>query len=109
MCCLHSMVIHKFATDFKNFIKEYGLVTLAIAFVMGQATNDLVRSFVTNLFMPSINPLIPGGNWENATATIGSVELGWGIFLSNLLNFVIIALVIFIVVKKVMKYEKVKK
>lgn len=103
------MIVKKFSDEFKEFIKEYGLVTLVIAFVMGQVTKDLVQSFVKNIFMPTINPLIPGGNWQNATATIGPIKLGWGLFLSSLLNFIIIALVIFIVVKKVMKYEKVKK
>ena len=79
---------------------------LAVAFVMGSATNDLVKSLVNNIIMPLINPLIPKGDWETATLNIGKISLTWGAFLSSLLNFIILAVIIFLVVNKLLKITK---
>ena len=98
--------------DFRAFLKEYKVLTVAVAFVMGAAVNDLVKSFVNNLFMPLLDPLIPDGTWETATWSIGSVNIGWGPFTASLLHFIILALVIFLLVKKIInrpKKEEIKK
>jgi large conductance mechanosensitive channel len=92
--------------EFKEFIKEYKIVGLAVAFVMGLATNDLVKSLVNEIIMPLINPFIPSGVWQTATFEIGPAVLGVGPFLAALLNFIILALVVFFVVKKVIGDEK---
>lgn len=89
--------------EFKEFIKEYKIIGLAVAFVMGIAVNDLVKSLVDNIIMPLVSPLMPSGVWQTATLTLGPIILGVGPFLAALINFLILALVIFIVVKKIMK------
>jgi large conductance mechanosensitive channel len=98
-------VIHEFI----EFLKEYKVIALAIAFIMAVAANTLVKSFVDNLVMPVITPFIPGGAWKLATLKIGPVVLGWGPFLADFIYFLIIAAVIFIIAKKVLKEEKVTK
>lgn len=103
------MVVRKFADEFKDFIKEYSVLTLAVAFVMGQATNELVKSFVNNIFMPFLNPVVKNGGWETAIFKMGYIEISWGLFVASFLNFILIALVIFIVIKKIMKREVKKK
>ena len=95
-----------FWKEFKGFIKEYKVVTVAVAFVMGQAVNDLVKSFVNQIFMPILNPLIPDGDWKTAVFKIGSIHLGWGPFLSSLIYFVILSFVVFLLVKKLLKQSK---
>jgi len=92
--------------EFKDFLKEYKIVTLAVAFVMGAATNDLVKSFVTNLIMPLVDPLIPDGTWETAVLKLGPVNLGWGPFVSSAIHFIILAAVVFFVVKKLISRRK---
>ena len=101
--------MRKLAFEFKAFLREYKIVGLAIAFVMGAATKDLVQSLVNSFIMPLITPWIPKGGWEAAVFAIGSVELKWGTFLASLINFTILALVVFIIAKKLLKEEKVKK
>jgi large conductance mechanosensitive channel len=59
--------------------------------------------------MPVITPFIPGGAWETATFTISSIVIRWGSFLSAVINFVIIALVVFMIAKMIMKEPKVAK
>lgn len=85
--------------EFQEFIKEYKILGLAVALIMGLAVNDLVKSLVNDIIMPLINPLIQSGSWQTATLIIGPVILGVGPFLAALFNFIIIAFVIFLIVK----------
>jgi large conductance mechanosensitive channel len=98
-----------FIQEFMDFLREYNVIALAIAFIMATAATALVQSLVNDIVMPVIAPFIPGGAWETATLTIGPVVINWGSFLSNLINFIILALVIFIIAKKILKEEKLKK
>jgi large conductance mechanosensitive channel len=99
----------KLSKEFVEFLKEYKIVGLAIAFVMGVAATTLVKSFVDNIVMPLITPFIPGGAWKTATFAAGPFVIGWGSFLSDLIYFVIIAMVVFMVAKRFFKEEKVSK
>lgn len=96
-------------SEFKEFLNEYKVVGLAIAFIIGVASTDLIKSLVNNIIMPIITPFIPGGAWETATFSIGPIVIGWGGFLSSLIYFLIIAWVVFVIAKKVLKEEKVTK
>ena len=92
-----------------TFLKEYKIFALAIAFIMGVAANTLIKSLVDNVIMPIISPFIQGGAWETATFTIWKIVISWGAFLSDLIYFIIVAFVIYIIAKKLLKQEKVEK
>ncbi len=96
-------------SEFKEFLYEYKVIPLAIALIMGIASTAFIKSFVDNIVMPIITPFIPGGAWKTATVEIGPIVLGWGAFLGELINFVVIAFVIFLIAKMVLKEEKVEK
>jgi large conductance mechanosensitive channel len=98
-----------FAAEFKEFLKEYKIVGLAIAFIMGLAATTLMKSLVDNIIMPLITPFIAGGAWKDATLTLGSVVIKWGQFLADAIYFLILALVVFLVAKYMLKEEKVTK
>lgn len=95
--------------EFKNFLNEYKVMGLAVAFIIGVAATALIQSLVNDMIMPVIGAMIPGGDWQAATFAIGSIVLKWGSFLSAVINFVIIAFVVFLIAKFVMKEEKVTK
>jgi large conductance mechanosensitive channel len=95
--------------EFKEFLYEYKVIGLAVAFIIGAAVNDLVKSLVNNVIMPVVGILIPGEAWQTATFSIGAVSIRWGAFLASIINFIIIAAVIFIIAKKVIGEEKVAK
>ncbi len=95
--------------EFMEFLKEYKVIGLAIAFVIGIASKDLIKSLVDNIIMPIITPFIPKGAWETATFSLGPIVIKWGAFLGALIYFVIIALVVFIIAKKILKEEKATK
>ena len=95
--------------EFMEFLKEYKVIGLAIAFIIGAAASALVKSLVDNVIMPLITPMIPGGAWKTATLAFGPFVIGWGAFLGEFINFVVVAWVVFLVAKKVLKEEKVAK
>ncbi|MBU1202094.1 MAG: MscL family protein [Nanoarchaeota archaeon] len=95
--------------EFKDFLKEYKIIGLAVAFIIGVAATALVQSLVNNVIMPIITPFIPGGAWQTATFSLGPIVISWGAFLGAVINFVIIAWVVFVIAKKVLKEDKITK
>ena len=95
--------------EFKEFLNEYKVVPLAIAFIMGVAATALVQSLVNNVIMPIVTPFIPGGAWQEATLALGPIVIKWGAFVAALINFLILAWVVFFIAKMVLKEEKVAK
>ena len=65
--------------EFFEFLKEYKIVGLAVAFIMGVASTALIKSLVDNVIMPLITPFIPGGAWKTATFSLGPIVIGWGL------------------------------
>ncbi len=94
--------------EFFGFLKEYNVIAIAIAFVMGTATDTFIKSFVNNLIMPFFDPLLTT-TWRESLWTIGPFRFGIGAFVADLLSFLILAFVIFLVVKRVMKLAQVPK
>lgn len=95
--------------EFKEFLKEYKVIPLVIAFIIGIAATSLIQSIVNNLIMPIITPFIPGGAWQTATFNLGTIVISWGALLGAIINFVIIAFVVFLIAKSILKEEKVSK
>ncbi|MBD3389487.1 large conductance mechanosensitive channel protein MscL [Candidatus Micrarchaeota archaeon] len=96
----------KMVSEFRKFLREYRVLGLAVAFIMGIASNDLVESFVDNMIMPIASPLLPGKSWESAKWVLGPFELGLGPFIAAVIQFCIIAFVVFLVVSNIRKIEK---
>ncbi|MFH0904375.1 MAG: MscL family protein [Methanobacteriota archaeon] len=95
-----------FMQEFMDFLNKYGVIGLAIAFVMGAAVTKLVAALVADLIMPIVGALIPGGDWRTATLDIGNIKFMVGDFVGALIDFIIIALVIFLIVKSIIKEKK---
>ena len=95
--------------EFKEFLKEYKVIGLAVALVIGLASVALINAVVENLIMPIITPFIPGGAWHTATLTLGPIVIGWGALLGAVINFVIIAFVVFLISKYGLREAKVTK
>lgn len=89
--------------EFKQFAMRGNVIDLAVGVIIGGAFGKIVSSFVGDIIMPIINPLIPGGDWK-------TIELGPGIklgsFLGTVVDFLIIAFVIFLMVKAMNAAQK---
>lgn len=95
--------------QFIAFLKDYGIMGLAIAVVIGNATKDLVSAMVADLIMPVVEVILPGGSWQTAELVIGPFAFKIGHFIGALIDFAIIALLIFAFFKMVMKKEQIEK
>ena len=89
--------------QFKEFLVKHGVVALAIAVVMGAAVGKLVTAVVADLIMPIVGAVIPGGNWRAAVWQVGNIKFGVGDFLGAMLDFLIVALVVFMITKALIK------
>ncbi len=89
--------------EFLEFISKYGVIGLAIGFIIGSASKDLVNALVADILMPIILFFVPGGTWREVTVTIGPVVLAIGHFAGALLDFFIIALIIFLLMRQIKK------
>jgi large conductance mechanosensitive channel len=89
--------------EFKEFAMRGNVIDLAVGVIIGGAFGKIVGSFVNDVVMPLINPMIPGGDWK-------TIEVGPGVklgaFLGNILDFVIIAFVIFLMIKAINATKK---
>lgn len=94
-----------FISDFKKFLKKYQVLGLAVAFVIGVASTKLITAIVTDLIMPLIAVLVPGGDWRASILQLGPVKFLIGDFVGAVIDFAIIALVVFLIVKMIMKED----
>jgi len=79
--------------DFKDFLLKQNVVALAIAVVIATALTTLVKALVADFIMPIVVAIGPGGDWQQATWSVGTVKFGIGDFLAAAINFLIIGLV----------------
>ena len=91
--------------EFKTFIENYKVLGLAVAFIMGVYLGGLVQSLVKDLLLPAIGLAIPGlADLSTYTVPAGNQVFGVGSFLVALITFIIVAFVIFIMVKVTKKW-----
>ena len=98
-----------FVSEFKEFLKKYQVLGLAVAFIIGAAATKLVTALVNDIVMPIVGALVPGGDWRLATLDIGPVKFMVGDLVGALIDFAIIALVVYMIVKLVMKEDATQK
>ena len=95
--------------EFMEFLLKYQVIGLAVAFIIGAAATKMVTATVTDIIMPIIGALIPGGSWRTAVVNAGPIAFLVGDFVGAIIDFVIIALVVFLIVKYMMKGDTSKK
>jgi large conductance mechanosensitive channel len=92
-----------FRAEFMEFLNKYGIIGLAIAFIIGGAAGALVSALVSDILMPIITFFIPGGAWREAVWIIGPIQLSIGHFVGVFIDFIVIAIVVFIMMKQLTK------
>lgn len=98
--------------DFFDFIRTQGVVGFAIGFILGRAVSDLVASLVNDIINPFIG-LLTGrlGDLSQMTLQISTATISYGKFLSLIINFIILAAIVYFIFKqlKIEKLDKPKK
>jgi large conductance mechanosensitive channel len=89
--------------EFRAFIMRGNVMDLAVGVIIGGAFGKIVASLVNDILMPLIGLLLGGVDFSGLAFTIGSAEVKYGLFINNIIDFLIIALVIFLMVKGINK------
>jgi large conductance mechanosensitive channel len=99
--------------EFKKFALRGNVIDMAVGVVIGAAFGKIVSSFVSDIIMPPIGVLTGGMDFSKLAITLKEVSEGveavtinYGIFINTIIDFLIIALAIFIVIKQINKLKK---
>jgi len=94
-----------FIKEFKIFIMKGNILELAIALIMGAAFGKIITSMVDNILMPIIGSFI-GRSFNTLTAKVNGVDIKYGLFIQAAVDFVIIAFIVFLVVKAMNRIKR---
>lgn len=95
-----------FIKEFKEFISRGSVIDLAVAVVIGGAFTKIVNSLVDDIIMPIIGVIIGGINFGHLMITVGTAEIKYGMFIQTIVNFILISLVIFSIIKSINQFKK---
>lgn len=88
-----------FFEEFKKFISRGNVVDMAVGVIIGSAFTAIVNSLVNDIFMPLIGLISGGNDIQGLSFTFGSATVAYGNFLSAVINFLLIALIVFSIIK----------
>ena len=88
-----------FIAEFKEFINRGSVIDLAVGVVVGGAFTAIVNSLVNDIITPLIGLILGGVNFSGLSITVKDASINYGMFIQNIINFIIVAFCIFIVVK----------
>jgi large conductance mechanosensitive channel len=98
----------KLKEEFIQFIRSFGIVGVAIGIVMGNAVAKIVTAVVEGLVMPLLEVVLPGPKWQEAVLHLGKVNIKIGLIIAAFIDFFAIAIVVFFMVKYILKVEEPK-
>ena len=92
-------------SEFKEFAMKGNVMDLAVGVIIGGAFGKIISSLVDDVLMPIIGTLV-GNDFEKLSTTINGATVKYGMFIQNVVNFIIIAFVIFMMIKAMNKMKK---
>ena len=92
--------------EFKEFISKGNVFDMAVGVIIGSAFGKIVTSLVDNIFMPLLGIVIGGFDFSKLSINVKDATINYGLFIQNVVDFLIVALCIFFVIKFVSKFKK---
>ena len=92
--------------EFREFAIKGNVVDLAVGVIIGTAFGKIVSSLVADIIMPLIGILIGGVHYEDLVIEVGDAQITYGKFIENVIDFVVIAFVIFLLVKAINHFRR---
>ncbi len=92
--------------EFRDFAMRGNVIDLAVAVIIGGAFGKIVSSLVDDIIMPLIGLLIGGIDFNSLAFKVGSAQVKYGTFIQNVVDFLIIAFVIFLIVRAMNRFKK---
>lgn len=91
--------MHSMLKEFKDFINRGSVLDLAVGFIMGVAFSAVVTSFVNDIVMAIVGAIVGKPSFNDLTLELGDGVVYYGKFLTAVINFLIVAFVMFLVIK----------
>ena len=102
--------MRKIIDEFKQFISRGNVIDLAVGMIVGSAFTKIVTSLVNDVLMPAIGVILGGVDFTNLTLNFRDATIYYGKFIQNIIDFLIVAVCVFILVKAINALaEKTKK
>ena len=95
-----------FIKEFKEFASQGNVMDMAVGVIIGGAFGKIVSSLVDDIIMPVVGVATGGVDFTTLAAKVGDAEIKYGMFIQNIIDFLIIALCIFCMVKAINKFKK---
>jgi large conductance mechanosensitive channel len=92
--------------EFKTFAMRGNVMDLAVGVIIGAAFGKIVSSLVDNILMPIVGILLQGVKFEDLVIKVGNAEIKYGLFIGSIIDFIIIAFVIFLMIKGMNSMQK---
>lgn len=93
-------------SEFKEFAMKGSLIDMAVGIIIGAAVGKMVSTLVENILMPIIGVFMGGVNFSDLSITVGDAAVGYGAFIQAMIDFIIIAFVIFMILKAINKMKE---
>lgn len=97
---------NKTLKEFKTFISKGNIIDMAVGVIIGTAFSKIVTSVVNDILTPLLGIVIGGLDFTNLTLKVGDAVISYGIFIQNVIDFLIVAVCIFIFVKIISRFNK---
>ena len=97
-----------FISEFKKFIARGNVLDMAVGVIIGGAFKTIVDSLVNDILMPFIGIFVGQNTFASLVLTVGSARIAFGNFIQDILNFLIMALVIFLIIKGIGNFRRKK-
>lgn len=98
--------IKNFVDEFKKFAMRGNAIDLAVGIVIGAAFQKIVTSLVNNIITPLLGSLMGGVDFTGYAVTVRESEITYGVFIQSVIDFVIVALAIFVAIKVINEFQK---
>jgi large conductance mechanosensitive channel len=92
--------------EFREFAIKGNVVDLAVGVIIGAAFGKIVSSLVADIIMPLVGIMIGGINYEDLVIEVGDAQVTYGKFIENVIDFVVVAFVIFLMVKVINHFRR---
>lgn len=92
--------------EFKDFISKGNVIDMAVGVIIGGAFGKIVTSIVNDILMPLLGIVIGGIDFTGLSLTVGGANIAYGTFIQNVIDFLIVAVCIFIFIKIIGKFNK---
>jgi large conductance mechanosensitive channel len=96
-------------SEFRAFINRGNVLDLAVAVVMGAAFTAIVNSLVNDIIMPLVGVILGGVDFTGLNLTVNNAVIAYGNFIQAIINFLIVAWVVFLVVKAINRMSQLNK